>query len=488
MLRCSNALTPSLQNMYETIVRMAEGEKGVAWADLSQQSIDNGIMDVSTSTFSNTQLALFDNFVSHASPVRNLKDIRNGRDQSPSPSTIGILTNCVSKQSHTLRCPRGSPDKRAPPPAVAMETPLTMNKNSLQNGISSSSSSSSKPGTPLFGVAPHTSFTPRNYLKFHPLSENRSQQKMNFTPLFPNRPDNSRSKMTDVPQGTNGFASPALEYNPAMGKLAMMQVPSYLSPKSLVVDSSARSPPKPAFLPYTTLAAVSKPRAPTPIDEGSWSSSQSSTYTNKLNCVLKRKGRSDADRKSPVKRGQSFQTDSSSGSSSCVLSTKGRRPEPYLLPRPLPRASEFRTITPMRLRSNPRTPILGTNTPLRKFEPILRSEINTSSKIGLQTHTPVARTTFAASFEDNFVSPAHSICVKTPTGSDGKGVAQTLLYPTSPTHSLSPPASSLRYVRMSAYSLVLDIRTCMYYTLLTLAIEVLYGAIPTCTRAIYIRT
>ncbi len=441
MLRASNALTPSLQTMYETIVRMAEGEKGVAWADLSQQSVDNGIMDVSTSTFSNTQLALFDNFVSHASPVRNFKEVKNDRDQSPSPSTIGILTNSVCK-THTPRCPRGSPEKRPPPATpVSMETP-TMDKNSLQNGLSPAT----KPGTPLFGVAPHTSFTPRNYLKFHPLSENRSQQqKINFTPLFLNRPDNFTSKAIEGPNRRNGFASPSIEFNPSIGKMPMMKVPPYLSPKSLVVDSSTHSPPKPAFLPYTTLAAVSKPRAPTPIDDGSWSSSQSSTYT-KINSVLRRKD----DRTNPVKRGHSFQTDSSSGSSSLLTSTKGRRPEPYLLPRPLPRASEFRTITPMRTRSNTRTPIINGNTPLRKFEQILPSETITPLKNSSHTpvhHTSVSRTMFHT-FEDNFVSPAvKTTPMGSDRGSDSKNVAQTLLYPTSPSHSPSPTSSSLRYCR-----------------------------------------
>ncbi len=465
MLRASNALTPSLQDMYHIIVRMAEGEKGVAWADqnLSQQSVDNSLMDVSTSTFTNTQMALFDNFVSHASPVRNLKEIQAGmktdRDQSPSPSTIGILTNSVQHKTHMPRCPRGSPDKRTISSPVVSTEKLADKKPSPPhiNGVSSP-----KPGTPLFTTTPRTAFTPRNYLKFHPLSENRSHQNsFNFTPLFSKRPENMTSKLNETPR-RNGFASPSVEFNPSLGKPAV-QAPPYHSPRPLVVDSNVRSLPKPAFLPYTTLAAVAKPRAPTPIDDGSWSSSQSSTYTAKLNSVHNRKGYYDPERRNALRRGLSFQTDSSSGSSSCHVGNKARRPEPYLLPRPHQRASEFRTITPVRTSTN--TPLLsgihthlrnGINTPLRtETNTVTPSKTGTNTPIHVQ-HAPVSRTTSCNAFEDNFVSPphhSHSIRVKTmaattmSTLTEGRGtpnVAQVLQYPTSPSHSPSPPSSSLR--------------------------------------------
>ena len=420
----------------------------MAWADqnLSQQSVDNSLMDVSTSTFTNTQMALFDNFVSHASPVRKVQDIQAGmksdRDLSPSPcvpsATIGILTNSVSQGRHVAHCPQGSPERKpqgsperktTASPTPPSETPVGKNGYSGTPTIQLST----KPGTPLFVTTPRTAFTPRNYLKFHPLSENRSHQNgLTFTPRFQNRPENLAANPTETPTGRrkNGFSSPSVEFNPTFS--AKAAVPPYLSPKPAVVDSSARPMPKPAFLP---LAAVSKPRAPTPIDEGSWSSSQSSSYSAKLNAVLNRKGYFEPERRNAVKRGQSLLDSPKPDSSSSAPSGNGirhlppgKRAEPYVLPRPHQYGDS---------RPDSRTSDHHINTPMKASH-----------------HLPVSRTTSFNAFEDNFVSPAR---VKTPLGAAASAlgntrsrtpvdptVAKALHYPTSPAHSPSPPSSSVR--------------------------------------------
>ena len=105
MLRASQTLTPNLQDSYDTIVRLAEGEKGVAWADQSNLSSD-GLMDVSTSNFTQSQHALFDNLLVSASPRSRLSDAGGslGNYNSPFPITtsLGILTtsNSVRNTPH----------------------------------------------------------------------------------------------------------------------------------------------------------------------------------------------------------------------------------------------------------------------------------------------------------------------------------------------------------------------------------------------------
>ena len=88
MLRANSALTGNLRDMYDSLVRLAEGEKEVAWAD---QSTDN-LHDTSASSLGQSQLALIDSFVSHASPASR-KRWREQRSTSPSVATsLGILT------------------------------------------------------------------------------------------------------------------------------------------------------------------------------------------------------------------------------------------------------------------------------------------------------------------------------------------------------------------------------------------------------------
>ena len=94
MLRASNALAPSLQETYDTLVSLAEGDKGVAWADQSVESLH----DLSVAE---SQQALFESFLVHASP--------RGRNVNPygtnSPSiaaSLGILTSTTASSQVTV--------------------------------------------------------------------------------------------------------------------------------------------------------------------------------------------------------------------------------------------------------------------------------------------------------------------------------------------------------------------------------------------------
>ena len=91
---------------------MAEGEKGVAWADQSNVSTDN-LMDVSTSNFTQSQHALFDNLLVSASPRARHSDIGiSSMINSPFPisTSLGILATS-STATHT---PRSGPHEATP--------------------------------------------------------------------------------------------------------------------------------------------------------------------------------------------------------------------------------------------------------------------------------------------------------------------------------------------------------------------------------------
>ena len=91
MLRGCSLLTSGLQDQFDGLVHMTEGEKEVAWADQKNQSSDTTLLDVSTSSFSQSQLALFDSFVFHSSPLRRGHELR---ENSPLiASSLGILAN-----------------------------------------------------------------------------------------------------------------------------------------------------------------------------------------------------------------------------------------------------------------------------------------------------------------------------------------------------------------------------------------------------------
>ena len=96
VLRATHTTTSSIQEMYDSLVRMAEGEKGVAWADLSADSLH----DISMSSLSQSQQALFDSFLVHSSPGQRGGAAQASQRNSPSiASSLGILTSIVGAGS-----------------------------------------------------------------------------------------------------------------------------------------------------------------------------------------------------------------------------------------------------------------------------------------------------------------------------------------------------------------------------------------------------
>ena len=93
VLRASHTVTSSIQEMYDGLVRMAEGGKGVAWADLSSDSLH----DVSVSSLSQSQQALFDSFLVHSSPAH--RGAAGSQRNSPSiASSLGILSSITETE------------------------------------------------------------------------------------------------------------------------------------------------------------------------------------------------------------------------------------------------------------------------------------------------------------------------------------------------------------------------------------------------------
>ena len=93
LLVAHNGVTPTLRDAFSNLVRMAEGEKGVAWADQSTDSL----RDVSLTSLSLTQQALFDTFIVKVSPARRLSLDKH----SPSSGAVrpGVLTGILSNSS-----------------------------------------------------------------------------------------------------------------------------------------------------------------------------------------------------------------------------------------------------------------------------------------------------------------------------------------------------------------------------------------------------
>ena len=117
MLRACNGVTPNLRQSYEALVRMAEGEKEVAWADENAPDADINLMDVSTSTFTHTQQTLFDSFVIHASPMQRGGPVGVCPPVSASPnvvpSSLGIL-NTSAFQVDPNTAPQHTPAANTP--------------------------------------------------------------------------------------------------------------------------------------------------------------------------------------------------------------------------------------------------------------------------------------------------------------------------------------------------------------------------------------
>lgn len=94
MLRASNALAPSLQETYDALVKLAEGDKGVAWADQSVQSLHDLSM-------AESQQALFESFLVHASP--RARSVNPCGTNSPSiAASLGILTSTTTSSQVTV--------------------------------------------------------------------------------------------------------------------------------------------------------------------------------------------------------------------------------------------------------------------------------------------------------------------------------------------------------------------------------------------------
>ncbi len=89
MLRASNALTSNLQDSYESLVRLAEGGKEVAWADMSNDSLHE-------TSLSQSQHTLFESFLVHASPARQA--IVTGPNSPSIAASLGILTSATETQ------------------------------------------------------------------------------------------------------------------------------------------------------------------------------------------------------------------------------------------------------------------------------------------------------------------------------------------------------------------------------------------------------
>ena len=143
MLRASNALTPNLHQTYDTLVRLAEGDKGVAWADQSMESLH----DVS---LAESQQALYESFLVHASPAR--RNIDPCGANSPSiAASLGILTTTTTSTQVTA-----SPNVvSSPAPQISkLAHPLSERKSKMGTPVAMSplliySSSLPKRDTPI---------------------------------------------------------------------------------------------------------------------------------------------------------------------------------------------------------------------------------------------------------------------------------------------------------------------------------------------------
>ena len=157
MLRASQTLTPNLQESYDTLVRLAEGEKGVAWADQSNLSSD-GLLDVSTSNFTQSQNALFDNLLVSASPRSRMSDVGGagvgsiGNFNSPFPisTSLGILTTSNLNSARTAPNARNGTSGVNTPLSASVATAGTSAYATNTNTPRSHQSSVTQPGSGLY--------------------------------------------------------------------------------------------------------------------------------------------------------------------------------------------------------------------------------------------------------------------------------------------------------------------------------------------------
>ena len=107
LLHSSSVDLTSIQDDLNCLTHLADGDKGVAWADQTRIST-NDLQDVNVSSFSLTQQQLFDCFLEHSSPR-----VRGGlRRDSPQlfPSSLSILTSTTACPAH-----KEEPDGKATP-------------------------------------------------------------------------------------------------------------------------------------------------------------------------------------------------------------------------------------------------------------------------------------------------------------------------------------------------------------------------------------
>lgn len=89
-----------LQDDLDSLTHLADGDKGVAWADQTRIST-NDLQDVNVSSFSLTQKQLFDCFLEHSSPRVRGGIPREGQSPQLFPSSLSILTATTPRPPRT---------------------------------------------------------------------------------------------------------------------------------------------------------------------------------------------------------------------------------------------------------------------------------------------------------------------------------------------------------------------------------------------------
>lgn len=102
LLKTASVDTSSIASDLDSLTHLADGDKGVAWADQTRISTNN-LQDVSVASLSNTQQQLFDCFLEHSSPKMRGGFPRSLGNNSPMllPSSLSILTPHHSQEEET---------------------------------------------------------------------------------------------------------------------------------------------------------------------------------------------------------------------------------------------------------------------------------------------------------------------------------------------------------------------------------------------------
>lgn len=159
MLRACSSLTPHLRQSYEGLIRMTEGDKEVAWADENAPDNDASLMDVSTSTLTQTQQTLFNSFVMRASPMPQRNTVVGNAPVSASPNVIptslGILsTSTLNVDPGNQQTPApisNTPKFTGPSQTFTKHTPLST-PNAPSSGQSTAQSRLPTPKSSIFSL------------------------------------------------------------------------------------------------------------------------------------------------------------------------------------------------------------------------------------------------------------------------------------------------------------------------------------------------